>query len=103
MTEKQYRASNDANYVTTSLTLDKEIIDFLELEIAKTDEKNMSKFIEDNVFDANMCDVPKRRVFKTFPRKKTFTFTEDFFNKIKLSGNMSLFIEIILIEKFDLK
>lgn len=103
--EKRYRSSvSDINYKTISLTLDKTLIKRIEKEVGKTEDKNMSKFIEELVFNSKTIkDVPARRKSKTFPIKKTFTFTEEFVKTIKESGNMSLFVEKVLKRKFDLK
>lgn len=107
--EKRYRSSvNDVNYKTISLTLDKNLVKRIEKEVGKTEDKNMSKFIEEIVFvtcynSETTITVPIRRKSKTFPIKKTFTFTENFVKTIKESGNMSLFIEKVLKRKFDLK
>lgn len=100
--DKRYR-SNKNSYKTITLTLGKEIINFLSDEVEKTSDKNMSRFIEDNLDSCSLEKMPKRRKFKTFPFKKTFTFTEKFVKIIKESGNMSLFVEKKLTEKFNLK
>lgn len=100
---KHYRHSDKSiEYVTTSLTLDTNLVEFIEKEMALREEKNMSKFIEENVNTGDKFDIEKKRKQKTFPVKKTFTFTKDFVEKIKPSGNMSLFIESSLIKTFEL-
>lgn len=100
--EKRYRPTNE-EYKTISLTLDSKLINFIETEILETEDNNMSKFIEDNLENCSFHEMPKRRKSGTFPIKKTFTFTKKFVEMIKKSGNMSLFVEERLIEKFDLK
>lgn len=101
--KKRYRSNEDERYKTTSLTLEKKVIDFIEKKVNKTEDKNMSRFIEENVSGHKIIEMPKRRKFKSFPIKKTFTFTEKFVEKIKKSGNISLFIEKILKKKFKIK
>ncbi len=101
--EKRYRTKKDTKYKTKSLTLEKKVVHFLDNEVKKTEDKNMSKFIEENVKITKKIPVmPKRRKFGTFPIKKTFTFTEDFVKAIEVSGNATLFIEESLIKKFNI-
>lgn len=97
------KRSRDIKYKRISLTLDKNLIDFLYKEINNFEDKNMSQFIEENLKDYSLIKTPKRRKFGTFPIKKTFTFSVGFVKEIKKSGNMSLFVEEKLIEKFNLK
>lgn len=102
--EKRYRASSDKLvYKTISLTLDEDLVKMLKAKVDETDDKNTSRFIEETVMGAKVSKMPVRRKFKSFPIKKTFTFTEKFVNEIKRSGNMSLFVEEVLTEKFNLK
>ena len=100
---KRHRSDEGVKYVTASLMLDRKIFKFLKKEVNKTEDKNMSKFLEDIVAPLKIRKMPKRRKFGNFPVKKTFTFTEKFKKKIKKSGNMSLFVEEMLIEIFNLK
>jgi hypothetical protein len=99
--EKRYRSRTESDYVTISLTIEKNLLDIIDEKVNSTDEKNMSKYIEETVSGCPIEKMPKRRSFKTFPIKKTFTFTKDFVKKIKKSGNMSLYIESILLNKFN--
>lgn len=101
--EKRHRSNGNSKYDTVSLTLDPKIINFLEKEVEKTEDRNMSKLIEDIVSPLSIRKMPKRRKFKSFPVKKTFTFTEKFKKKIKKSGNMSLFVEDMIMKNFNLK
>ena len=99
---KKYRPRTkdgaSVGYKTISLTLHEKVIDFLET----VNSDNNSEFIEKNVSKMDIEEMPKRRELKTFPIKKTFTFTKNFVKKIKKSGNMSLFIEKKLIEIFKI-
>lgn len=95
---KKYRSSNK-KYQTISLTMTEKTFHLLEKKVNKTKDKNMSKFIEETVFMAEIIDVPKRRKKIIYPLKKTFTFSEEFVKKIKKSNNMSLYIEKILNKK----
>lgn len=102
--EKRYRASaNDIIYKTISLTLNEKLVKKLEQEVEITDDKNMSRFIEESVSGSKVVEMPVRRESKSFPIKKTFTFSDTFVKEIKKSGNMSLFIENVLTKKFNLK
>jgi len=87
------------------LILDHDLVDFIEMEVKKEQDNNMSKFIEDNVSE-NLSEIKeiksKRKYKEKKTKKKTFTFTEDFVKKIKTSNNMSLAVENILIKKFNL-
>ena len=96
---KQYRASGDNKYLTVSLKIDKDIIKKLEKAVSKEPDNNLSRYIEETVKGSPVKEMPVRRLYKTFPIKKTFTFTEDFVKEIKPSGNMSLHIESILSAK----
>ncbi len=107
---KRYRNqsfNSKIKYATISLTLDARLINFINEKI-KEEDNNMSKFIEDHV--SKTMDKIKdkkdfsinRRKYKTFPQKKTFTFTIGFAKKIKESGNMSVFVETILSKEFKL-
>ncbi len=107
---KRYRnQSSDSKikYTTVSLTLDARLIKFIDEQIQKEDN-NMSKFIEDHVtrsmdkFKDKKDFIITRRKYKTFPQKKTFTFTVIFSKKIKEYGNMSVFVETVLSKEFKL-
>lgn len=101
--EKRYRSGSTGGYKTVSLTLSKKIMNFLNKEVGKTEDKNMSQFIEESACDCSIEKMPKRRELNTFPIKKTFTFTKKFAKAIKKSGNMSLAVEHALINKFNIK
>lgn len=99
--EKRYRTSVlDKKYKTISLTLDKKLVKKIEVEVNKTEDKNMSKFIEESLSVSKIKKMPLRRKTNSFPVKKTFTFSEEFVKKIKKSGNMSLFVEEVLQKTF---
>jgi len=100
---KKYRSSGKGIiYKTISLTLNENVMRFIIKETQKTEHKNMSRFIEEIIFGSVIEGMPKRRAFKSFPVKKTFTFTEEFVTIIRRSGNMSLFIESVLNKKFNI-
>lgn len=102
--EKRYRSSfNDIIYKTISLTLNEKLVEKIKKEVEKTEDKNMSRFIEETVHGSKIIEMPVRRESKSFPVKKTFTFSDTFVKEIKKSGNMSLFIENVLTKKFNLK
>jgi len=96
------------NYIrdtkTISFTFDKRLVESLEKIIAEEHDKNMSRYIEDTVSSLLPFkgEVPDNRPYKSYPRKKTFTFTEDFVSRIKTYGNMSLVVETILVKKLRL-
>ena len=100
---KRYREAKKENYMTISLTIEKDVMRKIEKAVSKTSEKNWSQYIEVAMTDARVEEMPKRRKFGTYPDKKTFTFSEDFVKKIKKSGNMSLFIEDFFAKKFKIK
>jgi hypothetical protein len=100
---KRHRSDRSSKYVTVSLTLNPKILKTLEKKVNRTEDKNASKFIEEIVSPFRVYKMPKRRKFKSFPTKRTYTFTENFKAKIMKSGNMSLFVEDILMKHFNLK
>lgn len=106
---KRYRerAKIGEMYSTTSLTIGKDTVEFLEKELAKKENRNMSKFVEEIVTEElekgkKITIENKNRKPGTFPIKKTFTFTSKFYSNIKKAGNSSLFVETILKNKFNL-
>ena len=97
--------STKIKYETISLTLNTQLIDFLNEKI-KNEDNNMSRFIEIHVSKTldklkNKITI-ERRKYKTFPKKKTFTFSTGFVKQIKESGNMSVFVDTILTKEFKL-
>ena len=92
---KNYRESKQGlNYKTVSLKFNKDTYQRLEKAVSHSSLKNMSHYIEETLSSEKPEDLTsERRKYGTIPVKKTFTFTEDFFNKIKQSGNMSLYVE----------
>jgi len=103
MTIKKYR-KEETIYRTISLTLDLRLISELALRIQKESDQNMSRFIENKVTRLlkSSIKIQKRRSYKSYPIKKTFTFTDEFVKKIKASGNMSMCVESILVKEFSL-
>jgi len=103
-TSKRHRRSNIKNSQTVSFTLDKRLVEHLESVTDSEPDKNMSRFIEDTVFPLLPFrgEIPGNRPYKSYPQKKTFTFTEDFVSLIKAHGNMSLLVETILVKKMRL-
>ena len=103
---KRYRENPcRKTYVTTSLTLDRNIVIFLEEKIKHEDDKNMSRFIEEHVTkNMNLFSetIPLRRPYRSKPQKKTFTFTEEFVKAVKKRGRRSFFIESVLKREFGL-
>lgn len=91
--KKRYRAAEKKNRITISLTLDKTVLEYITWNAGQTHENNLSAFIEDYCQKFDVSLMPKRREFKTFPIKKTFTFSKEFVKKIKKSKNMSLWID----------
>ena len=97
---KKYRNS-DCTYITTSILIEEKILEKIEKKIQDTNHYNLSCFIEQICRD----NVPH----KVFPArrkkpnqkliKKTLTFSEPFFNKIKNTGNMTLCVEEIISNK----
>lgn len=90
---KKYRPSG-VKYKTVSLKFEKETIEKLQKAVELHDHKNLSTFIEESIENDDVYDASvERRKYGSNPIKKTFTFTEEFYNKIKQSGNMSNFVE----------
>jgi len=58
----------------------------------------MSQYIEDIVSSRLPYpgEIPKSRPYKSYPEKKTFTFSPEFVSSIKKYKNMSLLVEAIL-------
>ena len=101
---ERHRRNYIRNTITTSFTFDKRLVESLEKIIAEEHDRNWSRYIEDTVsallpFKGK---VPDNRPYKSYPRKKTLTFTEDFVSKIKAYGNKSLVVETILAKKLRL-
>lgn len=103
--EKRYRnKANDITYRTVSLILAQPVYEELEKAVGNEFDKNMSRYIEENIDIDKIIVIDKNRVYKQTPTiKKTFTFSEKFVQNLKKSGNMSLTVENILKEKFDIK
>ena len=102
--EKRYRnKTDDITYKTISLVMSEPIYKKLEKAVNNETDKNMSRYIEDNVTIKNFKTSYERRDYnKDSLIKKTFTFSEDFVKKIKETGNMSLAVETVLRKKFNL-
>ena len=97
MSNKNYRPSDPKiEYITVSLRLHNDVMTNLEKAVGRTDHHNMSIVIETIVSDKKVIETSKQRKHEGNTVKKTFTFTKPFYEKIKKSGNMSLFIENIL-------
>ena len=96
---KKYRERSGEKYETISLTIEQETMDGIEKMAMQTEDKNISSYIEKNVINSPIEEMPKRRKFKTYPVKKTFTFTKGFVDHIRKSGNMSMFVEHVLESK----
>ena len=104
---KRYRniksKDGEVKYITVSLTLDIDLVSFLNKKVMGEDDKNMSRFIEEHVnsFMKKSTDpIPLRRPYGTKPQKKTFTFTREFVTKIDKRGKRSFFIETMLKREF---
>lgn len=100
ITSRSNRKGKD--FKTVSLLIAEPIYIELEKAVNNSNHKNMSKFIEDNLFDEKLNSL-YRREYSGYLKKKTLTFSETFYKKIKASGNMSLCVEGFLKEKFNIK
>ena len=101
---KKHRRNYITNTKTVSFTLDNRLIESLEEKAKKETGSNVSKYIEENISPLLPFsgDIPRNRPYKTYPKKKTFTFTEDFVINLKAHGNMSLLVETIFVKKLRL-
>jgi metal-responsive CopG/Arc/MetJ family transcriptional regulator len=97
---KHYRPDAESGYSTQTITMSKIVFSAVNEIVEKESDKNMSRFIEETVRKhlpyKNKKEIPKRRAYREYPVKKTFTFTHDFVSKIKEYGNTSIFIETVL-------
>jgi|WetSurMetagenome_2_1015567.scaffolds.fasta_scaffold06496_13 hypothetical protein len=104
--KKKYRDSNtQIKYTTISLTLDQRLISEIAIRVQSIPGHNTSAFIENRVtaiLKNSKNKIKKKRTYKSYPIKKTFTFTQSFVERIKLSGNMSQLVESILAKDFNL-
>ena len=72
---KRHRSKNsDINYKTVSLTMAEPVIKELEKAVNNTDDKNSSKYIEENVTSENITKNEEKRKYEGNKIKKTFTF-----------------------------
>ena len=103
MPKKSYRHDGkNKNYKTITLTLSKNILDFLEEKTNETVEKNMSIFIENLGLSFN-TRIKARREYGQKPVRKAFTLSEDFRKKLNATGNMSMAVELAIMKKYGLK
>ena len=96
--QKQYRDSvSTGQYVTVSLTLDKELIESIEKTV-----DNVSQYIEDTITPQLpiKAPVPSRREYNKSPIvKRSFTFTPEFVSRMSKYENRSLAVELLLSKK----
>ena len=104
-TPQRHRRNNIGEIKTSSITFDSRLMDRLSEIVAREKDKNMSRYIEEHVSKhlPYKKEIPKVRPYKQVViQKKTFTFSKDFAEKIQSSGNVSLFLETVLIDKLRL-
>jgi len=90
---KKYRQSQDVKYRKVSLKFSKQTLSLLEKATSKTEEKNLSATLEQIVSENPVKEKVLRRKRNSDLLKKNFTFTENFYQTLKKSGNMSLYVE----------
>jgi len=102
---KRYRDKSDNHsYKTISLTFDEAVYSKLAKAVSEEEDKNMSKYIEENIDVDEIKKIDNKREYKKQTTiKKTFTFTDLFAKKLKESGNMSLAVETALKGKFNIQ
>ena len=103
---KRNRGKGD--YITVSLKLRPDVLQALENAVSETIDKNMSRYIEETVSKkirrrpVKLKDVLRQK-YKTYPIKKTFTFSPAFVIELKnQNASMSFFVGEVLSRSFGL-
>ena len=103
---KRHRNNTGEEFQTISLKLDEKVLENLTAKVAETEDKNMSRFIEETMLsamEAFKIDIPKRREYGSYPVKKTFTFSKNFITEVKKRNtNVSFFVDSMLAKAFNL-
>ncbi len=105
---RQRTSGKDQAFLTISLCLYADVINFIEKKVINDPENNFSSFIEREVslYIENkkliITPMEKKHAYGSRPVKKTFTFSPGFVSLIDKSENRSLFIETILRKKFKI-
>lgn len=101
------RRSKTTPMVTITLKLSETTMDELALKTANSKTNNMSEIIEDTVTKMVAKKIKfeyTRKPHKSFPVKKTFTFTPEFSKMLhNNTSNMSAYVDTILKKAFQLE
>jgi len=84
---KRFRNNQEITFKTVSVNISKKILDTLDKKIKSEENQNMSAYVE-NLIAANIDKITikndrRRAENGSFPAKKTYTFSLNFFEKIK--------------------
>jgi hypothetical protein len=83
--------------------IDRRILKAAETGLKTIPENNMSEYIEAITTPLLPPKGDRIRKWKTYPIKKTFNFTEEYADCLRITGNLSLALEELLIKALKLK
>lgn len=98
---KRYRVR--ANYIDTAVKIDKDVMAEVEIRMKDFTENNLSEYIENATTPFLPPAGTRKRKWKTYPVRKTLTFTEGYVKELKKTENVSLAVEELLIKALKLK